>query len=60
MYLTDVRQINKIKDEKRRKRNARLAIQKIENTRASYAGFFQWPALFESFSKDIEHLRTLE
>ena len=60
MYLWDVTAIEKIKNEAKRKRNAETAIAKIENTLRCYEGFFKWPALFESFRRDIKRLERLK
>lgn len=60
MNLEDVQRISKIKDEKKRRLYAKRAIEKISSSLRSYECFFQWPALFDSFKRDIEHLKTLE
>lgn len=60
MYLWDVNAIEKIKSEAKRKRNAETAMAKIESSLRSYECFFKWPALFDSFRKDIERLKRLK
>jgi hypothetical protein len=60
MFLSDVQKIKTIKNEAKRKQNARRAAQAIQKSLDSYEDFFQWPALFDSFRRDIKQLRALE